>query len=134
MMRGPKAIIQSIQVEPGDIRYVFREMERVYRDRAHKVDFPMGSGILAKKYGKNPALVFAIAERIRCLSMLMNDPRMEGWTIGEVRVGGAINDEAVIRAVATCPMSLDPSGDGFQFNSAEFFRIALNQAPGKDSA
>jgi hypothetical protein len=94
----------------------------------------MGSGILAKKCGKNPTRVFAIEERIRCLSMLMNDPRMQGWTIGEGRVGGALNDEAVIRAVATCPISLDPPGHGFHFNPAEFFRIALDQAPGKESA
>ena len=130
MTRRPKST-HSIKVEPDDICYVFREMERVYRDKAHKVDFPIGSGILAKKYGKNPARVFAIEERIRCLSMLMNDPRMQGWAIGEGRAGGALNDEIVIRAVATCPMSLDPSGDGFQFNPAEFFRIALNPARGK---
>jgi hypothetical protein len=133
MTRRPKGI-QSINVEPDDIRYLFREMERIYRDKAHKVDFPMGSGILAKKCGKNPTRVFAIEERIRCLSMLMNDPRMQGWTIGEGRVGGALNDEAVIRAVATCPISLDPPGHGFHFNPAEFFRIALDQAPGKESA
>ncbi|HEX7360691.1 MAG TPA: hypothetical protein VF283_09380 [Bryobacteraceae bacterium] len=49
-----------------------------------------------------PEEIICVMERMRCLTALLSDDRMRGWTLQRVEDGCSLTNEAIFRATAKC--------------------------------
>lgn len=125
-MNSPAAQWQEItelEINPDDVTYLAQEMAR--RDHADDADFFTSIAILGQRFRgqeKSADRMFCISTRMECLSELMKDKRMPGWTI-ETNDPQCTVANAVFHAAAVCTLRVED--DRFYFDADEFFRIAL---------
>lgn len=135
MPRKRKSIVEeatTLEVKPDEVIWLMQEMT-AKRDEVDRPDFYTALAILMGRYPKQSAKVFAISERMRCLTFLCEDPRMRGWAIEDPDDPGCqFTSEAVFAATALAPLH---SIEGqLQFNADEFFAIVLEQSPSEGNS
>ena len=109
MSRIPKSIrdIQALETTTEEVTYLVEEMARRHQEREPgEVGFYTAVAILAEQYRGtgDHQRSFCVMERMRCLTDLLRDERMRGWTIEAVEEGCLLTNEAIFRAVAKCPL------------------------------
>jgi hypothetical protein len=117
--------ITKLEINPEDVVYLAQEMAR--RDQPEEADFFTLIEILGERFRgqeKSADRMFCISTRMECLSELMKDERMRGWTI-EMNTRCTLANWAVFHAAAVC--TLQVQDDRFYFDAEEFFRIALEE-------
>jgi hypothetical protein len=130
MSRIPKSIrdIQAMEIATEEIAYLVDEMARQHQERKQgEVDFYTAVAILAERYRERQDhhRSFCVMERMRCLTDLLGDDRIRGWTIQGIEEGCLLTNEAIFRAVAKCP--LKAAAKRLWFDPDEFFDIALSE-------
>jgi hypothetical protein len=122
---------QEIIVDPEDIIFLVKEMTKL-REEGRNVDWATSIFILRDLYESDADKMFCVSERMRCLSKLMKDPRMKGWTIEDPDPECIITNHAVFRAVAKCMLRFDEKRTWF--DADEFFRIVLEECDAEGTA
>jgi hypothetical protein len=118
--------VTQLVIDPEEIIYLAQEMAKLHEEQ-EPTDWYTSIGILAEKYPGDPDRVFCISERFRCLRMLMNNPRMQRWSITAIDDPDCNHTNgAVFRAVAKCP--LRRVEERLHFDADDFFRIVLEEA------
>lgn len=116
--------ITNLEINPEDVAYLAQEMAR--RNHAENADFFTLIAILGERFRgqeKSADRMFCISTRMECLSELMKDQRMRGWTIETNEAQYTLANWAIFHAAAVC--TLQVQDDRFYFDADEFFRIAL---------
>jgi hypothetical protein len=119
--------IPTIKVEPEEIIYLVEQMQARH-DKDEEVGFFASMAILGDRYrgGKDCVdRMYCIQTRMECLSALMKDERMHGWTMETNDPKCTVTNSAIFHATALCPLLIE--NDRFYFNPDEFFRIALDE-------
>lgn len=121
--------IQAMKVAPEEITYLVHQMALRHQERGPgEVDFYTAVAILAERYrDKEHDRPFCVMERMRCLTSLLSDDRMRGWTLQGVEDGCLLTNEAIFCATAKCPLRADAKR--VWFDADEFFQIALSETP-----
>ena len=137
MSRIPKSIrdIQTMEVATEEITYLVEEMSRQHQEREPgEVDFYTAVAILAERYRdtQDHHRSFCVIERMRCLTDLLRDERMRGWTIQGIEEGCLLTNQAIFRAVAKCP--LNANAKRVWFDADVFFNIALSETESEGRA
>lgn len=117
--------ITDLEVDPKDVAYLALEMAQ--RNQTD-VDFFTLIAILGERFRgqENSAdRMFCISTRMECLSELMKDERMRGWTIETDNPRCTLANWAVFYAAAVCTLRVQD--DCFYFEADEFFKIALQE-------
>jgi hypothetical protein len=116
--------ITELEINPEDVTYLAQEIARC--DRAEDADFFTLIAILGQRFRgqeKSADRMFCISTRMECLSELMKDKRMRGWTIETNDPQCTVANAAIFYAAAICTLRVED--DRFYFDADEFFRIAL---------
>jgi hypothetical protein len=116
--------ITELSINPDDVAYLAQEM--ALRDQVEDADFFTLIAILGQRFRgqeKSADRMFCISTRMECLSELMKDERMRGWTIETADPECTLASWAVFHAAAVCTLRVE--NDRFYFNADEFFSIAL---------
>jgi hypothetical protein len=116
--------ITELAIDPEDVAYLVLEMAR--RDQTADADFFTLIEILGERFRgrkKSADRMFCISTRMECLSELMKDERMRGWTIETNDPECTLANWAVFHAAAVCTLQVE--NDRFYFDADEFFEIAL---------
>jgi hypothetical protein len=126
----PKSIkeLQKMEITAEEIIYLVDEMARKHQERERgEVDFYTAIAILAERYRntQDHHRSFCVIERMRCLTDLLGDERMRGWTTQGIEEGCLLTNEAIFQAVAKCP--LKANANRVWFEADEFFNIALGE-------
>lgn len=118
------------RVKPEEIVYLVKEMARLHED-GQEPDFYSALAILALRYktakGKPISQKpFCIMERLQCLTNLMKDERMRGWSLKGIEEDCMLTNAAVFTATALCTLKED--GTQSYFDADEFFDIVLSES------
>jgi hypothetical protein len=122
---------KDIVVDPEDIIFLVREMTTL-REEGHEIDWTTSLFVLRDLYENDVNRIFCVSERMRCLTELMKDPRMRGWTIEDRDPACVITNGAVFHAVAKCLLQMDENR--IWFDADEFFRIVLEECEPEGTA
>jgi len=113
-----------LKIEPEEIAYLVQEMAR-QDDLAGGVDLYASIPILMDRYKGQEKVadrIYCLTIRMRCLADLMQDERMQGWTMEASDPECTLTNAAIFNAVALC--SVWTEAERFHFDPDEFFRIA----------
>ena len=126
MREIPQSIraIQSLIIEPEEIRFVVRELTK-HRTSSHDGDWFTAMAILVQRYPGDLKRSCCISDRMECAVPLLNDRRMQGVAPDARNTSGS-SSQALFHAVAKCPLRTD--GRRVWFDADEFFAIADDYA------
>jgi len=119
--------IGNMKIEPEEIIYLVQEMAQRH-DKDQDVGFEASVFVLFEKYKGRDDIAdraYCITTRMHCLTDLMGDERMHGWTLETRDPKCKLTNGAVFHAVALCPLRLE--NERYHFDADEFFRIALEE-------
>ncbi len=124
-----------MEIATEEVTYLVEEMARRHQEREPgEVDFYTAVAILAERYvgTRDHHRSFCLMERMRCLTDLLRDERMRGWTIEAIEEGCLLTNEAIFQAVAKCPLKANTKR--VWFDADEFFSIALSETEAEGRA
>ena len=116
--------IQSLVVEPEEIRFVVRELAKDQNSRRDG-DWYTAMTILVQRYPGDLKRACCISDRMECAVPLMNDRRMQPIA-QEARHTSSSSSQAMFHAVAKCPLRTD--GRRVWFDADEFFAFVDDYA------
>lgn len=129
----PKSVeeIQKLEIDPEEILYLVERMTALH-DENDDVDWYTAMAVLAGRYEKDAVRMFCISERMACLSALVKDERMRGWSFQAAEPDCIITNTAVFDATARCTMKADEKH--VWFDPDEFFQLILKESDSEGTA
>jgi len=108
-----------MEIAGEEIYYLIERMAEEHEER--NPGWYTAIAILSDRYPNDSSRTYCISERMRCLTKLVGDSRMKGWTIAED--GCTFTHAAIFHAMAKCPLRANMKR--VWFDPDEFFSIAL---------